>query len=258
MGGRRIAKLHAAKHADDSDDLIGHVFPFPAADVDAKERWSHDGHLEARGHAAELNRFAIHKSDKLTQINRRASPRPDRRPVEQTKRQTMNPNRVIVRLAPPRALPFHRRASFGPLSKLVPSCSITGSLVSSHEAGKDQYPLELIGTPAELRSLRQRRETTCFVPRWIEELLARYNAVGSRALGDLRRNNGAAPSVLKPELLAKLRVRLDEPPPDGGLWTSGKSRIGSIALTMCICRSPVANRLTPSLRTAGAMPTHRC
>src|SRR5262252_5496306 len=56
----------------------------------------------------------------------------------------------------------------------------------------------------------------------IEEILARYNAIGPQALGDLRRNNGAPPSVLKPELLAKLKVRLQEPPPDGGLWTSGK------------------------------------
>jgi transposase len=63
---------------------------------------------------------------------------------------------------------------------------------------------------------------TSFVPRWIEELLARYNLVGEKALGDLRRHNGARPSVLKPELLARLKVRLEEPPPDGGLWTSRK------------------------------------
>ena len=63
---------------------------------------------------------------------------------------------------------------------------------------------------------------TSFVPRWIEELLARYNALGPKALGDLRRNNGMRPSVLKPDLLAKLKVRLKEPPADGGLWTSGK------------------------------------
>lgn len=63
---------------------------------------------------------------------------------------------------------------------------------------------------------------TCFVERWIEELLARYNALGPRALGDLRRHNGARASVLKPELLAMLRLRLREPPPDGGAWTSGK------------------------------------
>ena len=63
---------------------------------------------------------------------------------------------------------------------------------------------------------------TSFVPRWIEELQARYNALGPQALGDLRRNNGTRPSVLKPELLEKLRVRLKEPPPDGGVWTSRK------------------------------------
>src|SRR5262249_24395191 len=40
--------------------------------------------------------------------------------------------------------------------------------------------------------------------------------------GALGHKNGAPPPVLKPELLAKLKVRLEEPPPDGGLWTSGK------------------------------------
>jgi transposase len=65
-------------------------------------------------------------------------------------------------------------------------------------------------------------ELTSFVPRWIEELLARYNALGPQALGDLRRHNGRAASVLKPELLEKLKVRLRAPPPDGGVWTSRK------------------------------------
>jgi transposase len=64
--------------------------------------------------------------------------------------------------------------------------------------------------------------TTSFAGRWIEELLARYNAVGPAALGDLRRHNGTSPSVLKPDLLARLKVRLEEPPPDGGVWTSPK------------------------------------
>ena len=58
---------------------------------------------------------------------------------------------------------------------------------------------------------------TSFVPRWIEHLLARYNAHGSEALGDLRRRNGSAPSVLRPELLARLPERLATPPSDGGL-----------------------------------------
>jgi len=63
---------------------------------------------------------------------------------------------------------------------------------------------------------------TSFGERWIEELQARYNEFGPRALGDRRRHNGAAPSVLKPDLLERLKIRLAEPPPDGGLWTSRK------------------------------------
>src|SRR4051812_46398688 len=60
---------------------------------------------------------------------------------------------------------------------------------------------------------------TSFVPRWIEQLLARYNAHGPEALGDLRRRNGSAP---RPELLARLPERLATPPSDGGLWTGPK------------------------------------
>ena len=63
---------------------------------------------------------------------------------------------------------------------------------------------------------------TSFGPRWIEQLLARYNAHGPDALGDLRRRNGGVPSVLRPALLEGLRARLTQPPPDGGLWSSPK------------------------------------
>src|ERR687889_851107 len=64
--------------------------------------------------------------------------------------------------------------------------------------------------------------TVSFARRWVERLLACYNAHGPQALGDLRRRNGTSPSVLKPDLLDKLKHRLREPPPDGGLWTSPK------------------------------------
>jgi transposase len=63
---------------------------------------------------------------------------------------------------------------------------------------------------------------TSFGRRWIEQLVERYNALGPSAMGDLRRGNGAAAKVLKPELLQRLRVRMAAPPPDGGIWTSGK------------------------------------
>src|SRR5215212_3710611 len=52
--------------------------------------------------------------------------------------------------------------------------------------------------------------------------LARYNAHGPQALGDLRRRNGTSPSVLRPDLLDKLKARVRESPPDGGLWTGPK------------------------------------
>src|SRR5215210_635491 len=64
--------------------------------------------------------------------------------------------------------------------------------------------------------------TVSYARRWVERLLARDNAQGLQALGDLRRRNGTSPSVLKPDLLDKLKDRLREPPPDGGLWTSPK------------------------------------
>jgi transposase len=63
---------------------------------------------------------------------------------------------------------------------------------------------------------------TSFGQRWIEQLLERYNALGPSAMGDLRRSNGAPSKVLTPELLERLRARIAEPPPDDGVWTSGK------------------------------------
>lgn len=75
---------------------------------------------------------------------------------------------------------------------------------------------------AKGHSTSEAAEITSFGLRWVEQLVERYNAVGPTALGDLRRDNGAQARVLKPELLERLRVRLTEPPPDGGRWTSGK------------------------------------
>lgn len=72
-------------------------------------------------------------------------------------------------------------------------------------------------------TISQVAATTAFGERWIEQLLARYNAEGPEALGDLRRRNGASATILKPGLLEKLRLRLGEPPPNGGLWSSRKA-----------------------------------
>jgi transposase len=81
---------------------------------------------------------------------------------------------------------------------------------------------QVIWLLAKGHTIAEVSEVTAFVPRWIEQLVARYNAAGPGALGDLRRHNARMATVLKPELLERLRERLAAPPPDGGVWTSGK------------------------------------
>src|SRR3954463_15494859 len=63
---------------------------------------------------------------------------------------------------------------------------------------------------------------TSFGRRWIEQRLPRSHPHRPEALGALRGRNGGVPSVLRPALLERLRARLPQPPPDGGLWSSRK------------------------------------
>src|SRR4051812_41230111 len=80
--------------------------------------------------------------------------------------------------------------------------------------------LQTIWLLAKGHQIAEVAATVSYAQRWVERLLARYNAQGPQALGDLRRRNGTSPSVLRPALLDKLKDRLREPPPDGGLWSS--------------------------------------
>src|ERR671929_1305860 len=57
-----------------------------------------------------------------------------------------------------------------------------------------------------------------FAPRWVEQLAARHDAHGPAVLGDQRRRNGRAASVLTAAVLAALAERLRAPPDDGGGW----------------------------------------
>ena len=75
---------------------------------------------------------------------------------------------------------------------------------------------------AKGHTVREVSQLTSFGTRWLEQLLSRYNVRGPTALGDQRRHNGRAPTILKPELLARLKPRLEAAPPDGGLWTGPK------------------------------------
>lgn len=82
---------------------------------------------------------------------------------------------------------------------------------------------EVIRLLAKGHSTRQVAALSGFGLRWIEELVVRYNTFGPDSLGDLRRRNGKAASVLTEGLLEALRRRLDSPPDDGGVWTSKKA-----------------------------------
>jgi transposase len=75
---------------------------------------------------------------------------------------------------------------------------------------------------AQGRTFLEVAQVLAFVPRWVEELAARYNALGPAALGDQRRRNGRAASLLREDVLAALTERVRTPPDDGGLWSGAK------------------------------------
>src|ERR687897_3256307 len=75
---------------------------------------------------------------------------------------------------------------------------------------------------AQGRTFLEVGEVMAFAPRWVEELAARHNALGPAALGDQRRRNGRAASLLTEDVLAALAERVRTPPDDGGLWSGPK------------------------------------
>lgn len=75
---------------------------------------------------------------------------------------------------------------------------------------------------AQGRTFVEVAQVLAFVPRWVEELAARYNAFGPEALGDQRRRNGRAASLLTEAVLTALSERVRRPPEDGGLWSGPK------------------------------------
>lgn len=81
---------------------------------------------------------------------------------------------------------------------------------------------QVIWLLAQGRGYAEVAELTSFARRWVEQILARYNASGPDSLGDLRRRNGAAATVLTQDVLDTLRERLKTPPDDGGVWTAKK------------------------------------
>ena len=81
---------------------------------------------------------------------------------------------------------------------------------------------QVIWLLAQGRTFLEVAEVLAFVPRWVEELAARYNALGPEALGDQRRRNGRTATLLTEDVLSALSERVRMPPEDGGLWSGPK------------------------------------
>jgi transposase len=75
---------------------------------------------------------------------------------------------------------------------------------------------------AQGRTVLQVSEVLAFVPRWVTQLAARYNALGPEALGDARRRNGKPAGLLTEGVLSALAARVRTPPEDGGVWSGPK------------------------------------
>src|SRR5918996_3059193 len=98
---------------------------------------------------------------------------------------------------------------------------------------------QVIWLLAQGRSCAETAALTGFARRWVEQLLARYNAFGPASLGDRRRGNGARPRLLTPGMLDTLRERLKSPPDDGGGLGGGK---GAALLAARLGVVPVAQQ----------------
>ena len=105
------------------------------------------------------------------------------------------------------------------MARLVEPRSVT-ELEERYRAARDVTEarhLQAIWLLAQGRAVLDVAGVLAFTPRWVEELAARYNARGPEALGDQRRRNGRAASVLTAAVLAALSERLREPP-EGHHW----------------------------------------
>jgi transposase len=86
----------------------------------------------------------------------------------------------------------------------------------------DRSQWHIIWLLAQNRKVTQVGEVTGYSPTWIRELARRFNRMGPQALGDKRHHLPGAAPLLSPQLQAELVEAVQQPPPDGGLWSGPK------------------------------------
>jgi transposase len=64
---------------------------------------------------------------------------------------------------------------------------------------------------------------TGYTANWVRTVARRYNQQGPAGLEDRRHRNPGAVGLLCAEQRATLAAALDQPPPDGGVWTGPKA-----------------------------------
>ncbi len=95
------------------------------------------------------------------------------------------------------------------MARIVDHLSIE-ALEARYRAARDATEArhtQAIWLLAQGRTFLEVAEVLAFAPRWVEELAARTNAQGPEALGDQRRRNGRAASLLREDVLAALADR---------------------------------------------------
>ncbi len=63
---------------------------------------------------------------------------------------------------------------------------------------------------------------TGYCANWIRQVARRYNREGAQGLGDQRHHNPGATPFLSLDQQKRLRDKLEQAAPDGGLWTGQK------------------------------------
>src|SRR4028118_2186934 len=108
--------------------------------------------------------------------------------------------------------------------------------------------LQAIWLLAQGRTFLEVAEVLAFVPRWVEQLAARYNASGPEALGDQRRRKGRAARLLTPQ---GPRGRAEAPAARGRGPPGGGAMAGPPACSPRSCWPPWPSGWSGRPRTAG-------